>query len=430
MRWSGGDLDGDTLEPLEPGSEETLPGYGPTVGPHRRSGAADRPSRLRAVRPRNPKVLRLWLIAGGLGVVSMMQFAGAAYVGDLHGDLRELDRVWRRVLQVDRDRARAHEALTEARREFGNSPGLEDQRDLLYDAARSRLDKLAAELAAVSTRSGAVTDVRADMLAALQQRQSDFRREAVPRSREDALEVLGHRLDRTLDHWMVSRGEGDETRLTTARELIERLSRMADEPTGLTIGAVSTDSLIVIDVDANDVARRPIDASPAARLHTVGAHLVVVDAGRARTFTAEPLATAPLWEVAAERAVPASDGESLWVQVGIQLRRIGADGRTAAEVSLPEGSRLVGAPTPTTALVVTPGDGLMVTAPGGGLEPGAQFRNVRRGIRAGTNGVYAAALDDRGRVLLARVDGARGRGFRFSALRADLPKLLDVAVLP
>lgn len=146
-------------------------------------------------------------------------------------------------------------------------------------------------------------------------------------------------------------------RLTTARELVERLSRMADEPTGLTIGA-----------------------SPAARLHTVGSRLVVVDAGRAKA-------------------------------------------------TLLEGSRLVGAPTPTAALVMAP-DGFMVTAAGGGLEPGARFRNVRRDIRAGTNGVYAAALDDRGRVLLARVDGARGRGFRFSALRPDLPKLVDVAVLP
>lgn len=433
MRWSGDvDLDDDILEPLQPGSEDTLPGF--DAAAHRatrRAQELEEPSRLRITRPKNPKAMRLWLIASGLGAMSLLQFAGAAYVRGVDRDLRAVERVWHAVLAVDADRERADDALADTQREYGDSPGLDDQRDLLYDAARARFEKLAVELDELSPGADSVADLRDDMAAALQQRRSDFRREFVPGSRRDHLRELGRRLEKAMDRWRVDPDERtDEVRLTAARELVERLGRMADEPTGLTIGAISTDALLVIDVDANDVVRHRMQLSPTARVHAVGDDLVVIDGGKARAFDSRPLRSTPRWEVEAERAVPSSDGESLWVQVGPQLQRLDGNGQPLITVAVPQGSRLVGAPTPTRALVVTPADGLVVTNRDGGLEPGAEYRRVNRPFRAGTNGVYAAALDDRGRVLLARIDGPRQQGFTYAALRADLPRIVDVAVIP
>ena len=434
MRWPGDalDVDGDLLEPLQPGSEETLPGFDPsarrnTSGSHGRSEYE--PSTLAVVRPHNPKVLRLWLFAGGLAVMSVLQFVAAGYVRGVERDLRDVEEVWRSALRIDADRALADAALIDTQRQYGNSPGLEEQRELLYDAARSRFDKFTAELDSLTPRSDTVADLRDDMLAALFDRRRDFRQERIPSEREDSLRALGARLDQTLKRWRVDAEPGDDdVRLTAARELLERLEGMADEPTGLTIGAVARDALLLIDVDGNDIVRRGISLSQSARVHAIGDNLVVVDAGKARAFPSAPLTDVPRWEIAAERALPAPDNDTMWVQVGTQLTRVDAAGEPMLTVAIPEGSRLVSVPAPHRALIVAPADGLLVTTREGTLAPGAEFRRVPGNFRIGSNGAYAAALDDRGRVLIARIEEGRG-GWTFSALRADLPRLLDLVVL-
>jgi hypothetical protein len=267
------------------------------------------------------------------------------------------------------------------------------------------------------------------MLQALAQRKRDFRDERVSFDQEGALLEVGERLDRALSRWRIGERPGDDdVRLTAARELMERLEGMADEPTGLTIGAVATDALLLIDVDENDVVSRRLPVSPSARVHAVGDDLVVVDGGKARAFESSPLGTEPRWEVDAERALPAPDGATMWVQAGAQLTQVDADGRPLITVPLPEGARLVAVPTAQRALVVAPEDGLLVTTSDGGLAPGSEYRRVPRTLRIGSNGAYVAALDDRGRVLVARIEEGRG-GWTFSTLRADLPRLLDLAVI-
>ena len=71
MRWPGdaSDVDDDILEPLLPGSEETLPGFDAAARSARSSSRRAFPtasSELAIAKPRNPKVLRLWLLAAGL----------------------------------------------------------------------------------------------------------------------------------------------------------------------------------------------------------------------------------------------------------------------------------------------------------------------------------------------------------------------------
>lgn len=430
MRWPGdaSDVDDDILEPLLPGSEETLPGFEPVARSARRD-RAPRPAGLPVVKTRDPKVLRLWLLATGLGVMSLLQFAAAGYVRGIERDLRDVESVWRDVLRIDSDRAQADAALVATQREYGNSPGLEDQRDTLYEATRSRFDKFTAELASLNPRSNTVTELRDEMLEALAQRRRDFRDERVSFDQEGALLEVGERLDRALGRWRIGERPGDDdVRLTAARELMERLEGMADEPTGLTIGAVATDALVLIDVDENDVVSRHLPVSPSARVHAVGDDLVVVDGGKARAFESSPLGTEPRWELDAERALPAPDGATMWVQVGTQLTQVDADGKPLVTVPLPEGARLVAVPTTQRALVVSPEDGLLVTTRDGGLAPGTEYRRLPRTLPIGSNGAYVAALDDRGRVLVARIEEGRG-GWTFSTLRADLPRLLDLAVI-
>lgn len=435
MRWPGdaSDVDDDILEPLLPGSEETLPGFDAAARSPRSTSRRASPtasSELAVVKPRNPKVLRLWLLAAGLGVMSLLQFAAAGYVRGIERDLRDVEAVWRSVLRIDSDRAQADAALIETLRQYGHSPGLEEQRDTLYEATRSRFDKFVAELASLDPRSDTVTKLRDDMLDALAQRRRDFRDERVSTEHEAALREIGARLDRTLDRWRIDERPGDDdVRLTAARELMERLEGMADEPTGLTIGAVAADALLLIDVDDNDVVRQRVSVSSSARLLALGDNLVVVDGGKARAFSSSPLTAQPRWEIAAERAMAAPDAITMWVQVGSELRRIDADGQPVITVPIPEGSRLVAVPTSQRALIVSPADGLLVTTREGQLESGTEYRRMPRTLRIGSNnGAYAAALDDRGRVLVARIEEGRG-GWTFSALRADLPRLLDLVVI-
>ena len=192
---------------------------------------------------------------------------------------------------------------------------------------------------------------------------------------------------------------------------------------------MAADALLLIDVDDNDVVRQRVSVSSSARLLALGDNLVVVDGGKARAFSSSPLTAQPRWEIAAERAMAAPDAITMWVQVGSELRRIDADGQPVITVPIPEGSRLVAVPTSQRALIVSPADGLLVTTREGQLESGTEYRRMPRTLRIGSNnGAYAAALDDRGRVLVARIEEGRG-GWTFSALRAELPRLLDLVVI-
>jgi hypothetical protein len=163
MRWPGdaSDVDDDILEPLLPGSEETLPGFEPMARPARR-GRPPQPAGLPVVKARDPKVLRLWLLAAGLGVMSVLQFAAAGYVRGVERDLRDIEAVWRDVLRIDSDRAHADAALVATQREYGNSPGLEEQRDTLYEvehrhrAARRDAPSPRATQARLPRRAGVV----------------------------------------------------------------------------------------------------------------------------------------------------------------------------------------------------------------------------------------------------------------------------------
>jgi hypothetical protein len=426
MRWHADDGDGlDTLEPLDPGSDQPLPGFDSDNTRSARSEWSEVPP-LSVVRPRDPKAMRLWLLAAGLGAMSALQFAAAGYVRGVEGDLRHLEEAWRVAVAIDADREAADRALIESTSQYGVSPGVDDQRDLLYDAANARFGKVVKDVAAVGAGSGPVQDLKRDMLRALNARRADFRHERVPLANVRDLDKVTAKLDATLRRWRIDRDAGEESQLTAARELIERLDRMADEPTGLTIVAIARHGVFLIDVDENQVRSTDHDLSRDATVHPTTDGFVIVDGGRARAFSAEP--DSPVrWEAAADIGVSAGDEETVWLQHGTTLRRVDPAGSELSTTEVPPGARVVAASTPARALVYVPDHGLMVTTEDGRLIAAGQRRRLGDG-QFGTNGSYAAVLDDRGRVLVARLDEGRGRAI-FSALRAELPAFIDLAVI-
>ncbi|HVM09593.1 MAG TPA: hypothetical protein VM345_14085 [Acidimicrobiales bacterium] len=424
-----GDVDdADLLEPLAPGSDDPLPFH--TRATRSRNERDWAPGAgLPVVRARNPKALRLWLLAGALGVLSLLQFAGAAFVNGVEGDLRDLEETWQGVVAIDDDRRVAERALNEVRAQYGDSPTLAEQRDRLYDAAAARAKRYLDELQELDPSTDGTRRLRDEMVATLDQRRRDYRKESVPVRREGEVEARAADLASMLDRWRVDPKRKEPVRLTAARELLEQLEKMADEPTGLRIGAVASSGLYVIDVDDDEVTSRPLQLSDAATIHPVGDSFVVVDSGTATAYRADSGSLVEKWQTAADRGVSATPGETMWVQVANELRLIDGDLTTRSQATLPDGARVVAAPTADRALVVVPGQGLLITTLTGELEAGSGFRRTRGDGSFGTNGYYAAGLDDRGRVLIARLDRDRSRP-AFSVLRTQLPSFVDLAVLP
>ena len=432
MPWLAGSFgaDDDLLEPLDPDTGEPLDPDSSGFGRGEldiSSSSRPKPGRM------GRRALRLYLLAGSLGMLSLFQLVGAVHVRNVHRDLRHVEEVWRTALAVDDDRAEAERAIDGASREFGYTRSLTDQRRDLLDAEAARLAKLDDALAneRVSTQLG--RDLRDSMRAALQARRHQLDRRNIPIT-DRSFPIVSAELATALDRWRLGERvpEADAV-LTTAAETIERLSHYADEPTGLVLAGVSTKGLYLIDVDNDRVATHALDLSTGLSWRDVGlvafGNVVVVhsnDVAHAFRITSID-EVGPLWQRPADTIQTTTDGH-LWLQHDDELVRIDAAGNDASKVIRLEANAWLGATQEGDAVVITPDGEFASFAPDGGKGVDLEFAHAvddGRGFWASSHGDWAVGLSD-GRILLARIDDERVRPMR---LRAPLPRLLGVAAV-
>ena len=404
----------EILEPLAPGS-----------------GAALRTVHRAAPAPATRRGQRRRLVAGGLATISLVQFGAAAYVASIAGDLRALDEAWDPIVAVDADRDAALAKIDATAAIYGESAAVHAQRELVYDAAEARIERLAIEIDELEPGSGRLKALQAKMLETITVRRRDLRSESIPPERNGALVEISAELRAAFRRWHIREPRRDEppARLTAARELVERLDRMADRPTGLTIGAINAGGLYVIDVDGNRVRRHELPLSERASVHPVDDRFVVVDGGVARAFvtSGETDTVAESWTTSADRAVSTRDGTSVWIQTGRTLTRLDAAMQVRATVELPDGARLVRSREADGAIVALSDGSLATVSADGTVTPAPNERRVRAS-RPAPDRSHAVALDATGRVLIAPIED---RPFlAYTTLRHPLPRFFAIAVAP
>jgi hypothetical protein len=414
--------DDDLLEPLEPDSGDPVgdPASGRENFHMRKSSRPERVGRRR----RDPRAMRMWLLATVLAVMALLQFGAAAYVSGVKSSLRDLEEVWRAVEVVDADRAEADRALYAAGVEFGEAPNLERDRESLYDAATSRFSKFWRELDQANVVGATARDLHERMASAITIRRRELRAEEIEPRNASLVSEVGRELDAALARWRLEPHHIDAPRLTAAHELRERLGRFTDEPAaGLTVAALSRRGLHIIDMYAERVTTRSMEVSPRAELFSLADRVVVVvDNGTARAYDTTDT-TAPRWVVAADRAVPAEGHEHAWVQVGRKLARLRANGQPDIETTVPTGSVLV-AGNATGAFVAVEDAGIsFVDLDGTVREPEPFLLFADREVVE----TRVAAFVERGRLMLARI--RPGRPEDITHVRVSLPRLIAADVL-
>ncbi|MBW3615365.1 MAG: hypothetical protein KY439_08675 [Actinobacteria bacterium] len=271
---------------------------------------------------------RLHRLAAALAVLSVVAGAGAAYAGSTIASLRRVERAWQTAMALDRQRAAAEERVVAGLRSFGESDeaAVDPIRRLGAGEAR-RLVGLEAQLREARIIDRGLKRLRDDMVRALQ-----FRRSALTANRlhldDRELRPLSARLSGHRERWRLqAKAPAGLPRLAEADLALQRLSQFADEPTDTALVGHTDSDLVVVDIDASQVRRRPtpgIDAVFAWR------DLAVVSADS--QVSAHPLDVAqpPRWSVPGTSAFPAVEPDLIWVGGPEGVRSVDLQGVTVS----------------------------------------------------------------------------------------------------
>ncbi|MBW3557477.1 MAG: hypothetical protein KY454_11145 [Actinobacteria bacterium] len=349
---------------------QELPAVDPDTGALLSAGDTAAPA---ALPPRPGR--RLHRVAAALSGLALMSGAGAVYAGATVVELRRVERVWQAAMTLDGQRAAAEETVVTTLRSYGegDEAAVGAIRRLGEDEAR-QLAGLEAQLREARILDGGLSRLRDDMVRALR-----FRQSALVTNRlqldDRELRPLGARLADQRHRWRLpERRLSPVPRLAEADGARRRLEQFADEPTNTVLVGRTAAEVVVVDIDASRVHRRP---APGITGVFVWGELAIASAdGR---VTAHPLDVGepPRWSVPGTSAFPAVEPELIWVAAPDGVRLVDLWGAT---VSPP-----VRLPARRTAVAATTG-GLVLIGESGGIEvwqptSGALLRTVSRAGR-------------------------------------------------